>query len=39
MRFHEPWTRIWATAQPRAQLSANGTSRVEEGPAPDGPTA
>jgi hypothetical protein len=26
-------------AQPRAQLSANGTSRVEEGPAPDGPTA
>jgi hypothetical protein len=26
-------------AQPRAQLSANGTSRVEEGPAPEGPTA
>jgi hypothetical protein len=26
-------------AEPRAQLSAKGTSRVEEGPAPDGPTA
>jgi hypothetical protein len=26
-------------AQPRAPLSAEGTSRVEEGPAPDGPTA
>jgi hypothetical protein len=26
-------------AQPRAQLSAEGTSRVEEGPAPDVPTA
>jgi len=25
-------------AQPRAQLCANGTSRVEERPAPDGPT-
>jgi hypothetical protein len=28
-----------SAAEPRAQLSAKGTSRVEEGPAPDGPTA
>jgi hypothetical protein len=26
-------------AEPHAQLSAKGTSRLEEGPAPDGPTA